>query len=250
MKTKYLIGNMKMNMDKESLIPYFENIKEIAEKSNNVVGVCVPSVYLDLAERSLKGSKVLFGTENLFYENKGAYTGEISASMIKDFNADMVIVGHSERRTIFKETDEDINKKVKKALEFGLKPILCFGETLEERNNFREKEVVRTQILEGLEGISKEDLGNIIFAYEPVWAIGTGVTATTKEAEDIISYSKELISEKYSVENEDIIMLYGGSMKPSNVRELLSEKDIDGGLIGGACLKAEDFKGIIDVEIE
>ena len=156
MKTKYLIGNIKMNMDKESLIPYFENIREIAENSNNVVGVCVPSVYLDLAERYLNGSKVWYGVQNFYFEDKGTYTGEISGNMLKDFNAHMVIVGHSERRAMFNETNEDVNKKIKKALSLGLKPILCFGETRDERMSGKEKDVVKTQLFEALKDIEKE----------------------------------------------------------------------------------------------
>jgi len=259
MKTKYLIGNIKMNMDKESLIPYFENIREIAENSNNVVGVCVPSVYLDLAERYLNGSKVWYGAQNFYFEDKGTYTGEISGNMLKDFNAHMVIVGHSERRAMFNETNEDVNKKIKKALSLGLKPILCFGETRDERMSGKEKDVVKTQLFEALKDIEKEQLKEIIFAYEPVWAISCGIVATNAKddvaatsdiAEEMLAYAKGLISQKYNVKNDEIIMLYGGSMKPSNALELLSQKDIDGGLIGGACLKFDTFKGVIDVEIE
>jgi len=251
MKTKYLIGNMKMNMSKEKLIPYFEGLKKIAENSNNIVGVCVPSVYLCLAEKCLNGSKVKYGVENFYYKDNGAYTGEISAEMLKDFNTELVIVGHSERRTLFGETDADVNLKTKKALLSGFRPIVCFGENLDERNRHFEKLVVQTQILEAIQDIDKEDIKKIIFAYEPVWAIGTGVTATSEQAEEIISYAKELIISNYEgLKPEDIIMLYGGSMKGSNAEDLLSKPSIDGGLIGGACLNVEDFKKIIDIEIK
>ncbi len=250
MKTKYLIGNMKMNMNKEKLIPYFEDLRKVAENSNNVVGVCVPAVYLYLAEKCLKGGKVWYGTENFYYKDNGAYTGEISADMLNDFNAKMVIVGHSERRTIFSESDEEINLKALKALKSGIKPIICFGENLDERNRHLEKLVVETQILEAITNMEAEDIKNCIFAYEPVWAIGTGVTATSDQAEEIISFAKELIAKNYGLKHEDIVMLYGGSMKPANAKELLEKPSIDGGLIGGACLKVEDFKGIIDIEIE
>ena len=248
MKKLYLIGNMKMNMSYAELEPYFEKLIEIASTSTNVVGVCVPSVYLDLAKYALEGSKVLYGAENMHYEDKGAFTGEISADMIMDFNADMVIVGHSERRQYFKETDEDVNLKVKKALEKGLTPILCFGETLDERNNNMAYSVVERQILGALKDLETEDIERIIFAYEPVWAIGTGVSATSAQAEEMIAFAKRILNEQFEINNS--IMLYGGSLKASNAEEILSEKSIDGGLIGGACLKLNEFEEIINTKVE
>ena len=250
MKKLYLIGNHKMNLSYAELDKYFDNLVEAVNETNNVVGVCVPSCYLDLAKYKLEGSTILFGAENCYHKDSGAYTGEISAKMLTDFNCDLVIVGHSERRTLFGETDEDVNLKTKKAIENGLMPIICFGETLEERNSNKQKDVVKTQVLASLEGIEKDDLNRIIFAYEPVWAIGTGLTATSDQAEEIISYAKELITEKYGVNADEIIMLYGGSLKPSNALEILSKPSINGGLIGGACLKVDDFKMIFDTIVE
>ena len=250
MKKLYLIGNHKMNLSYAELDKYFDALVDEAKYTNNVVGVCLPACYLDLAKYKLEGSSILFGAENCYYKDSGAYTGEISAKMLTDFNCDLVIVGHSERRSYFGETDEDVNLKVKKALEFNLMPIVCFGETLEERNDNKQMEIVKKQVLASLEDIAKEDLSKIIFAYEPVWAIGTGLTATSDQAEEIISYAKSLITEKYGVSADEIVMLYGGSLKPSNANEILSKPSINGGLIGGACLKVDDFKMIFNVEVE
>lgn len=237
-----------MNMSLNELEPYFENLVNIANTSDNVVGVCVPSVYLNFAKFALEGSKVLYGAENMHYEDKGAFTGEISADMINDFNADMVILGHSERRQYFHETDEEINLKVKKALEKGLTPILCFGETLDERNNNIAFSVVERQLIGALKDIELEDLARIIFAYEPVWAIGTGVSATSAQAEEMIAYAKRLLAEQYDMNNS--IVLYGGSLKASNADDILSQNSIDGGLIGGACLKIDEFEQIINTKVE
>jgi triosephosphate isomerase len=248
MKKLYLIGNQKMNMSYSELEPYFENLKNIANNSENVVGVCLPSVYLDLAKYSLEGSKVLYGAQNMYHEDKGAYTGEISANMLNDFNCDMVIIGHSERRNIFHETDEDVNLKVKKALNSGLIPILCFGELREERESGMAFSVVENQLVKALDGLTEEEISQIIFAYEPVWAIGTGLSATPEQAEEIIAFSKNLLKDNFGIGSS--IMLYGGSLKPSNAEEILSKEHIDGGLIGGACLKIEDFEKLINTRIE
>ena len=248
MKKIYLIGNMKMNMSYSELEPYFENLVKVADSTNNVVGVCVPYVYINLAKYMLEGSKVLFGAENMHYEDKGAFTGEISGNMLNDFNCDLVILGHSERRQYFKETDEEINAKVKKALEKGLTPILCFGETLDERNGNLAYSVVEKQLYGALEGIDEEDFNRIIFAYEPVWAIGTGVSATSKQAEEMISFAKRTITNMF--DSATPIVLYGGSLKPSNADEILNEPSIDGGLIGGACLNISEFTDIINTKVE
>ena len=248
MKKLYLIGNMKMNMSLSELEPYFEHIVGIAENSSNVVGVCVPYVYINMAKYMLDGSKVLFGAENMYHADKGAFTGEISAHMLNDFGCDLVILGHSERRHIFGETDEDINLKVKKALETGIIPILCFGETIEERKAGSTYNIVERQITSALQDIDEEDIGRIIFAYEPVWAIGTGISATSDQAEEICGFAKRLLEDNYCLKNS--IMLYGGSLKADNAQEILSKESIDGGLIGGACLKLDEFQKIIDTKVE
>lgn len=248
MKKLYLIGNMKMNMNFAILEPYFEKLHTIASQTQNVVGVCVPFVYLDMAKGMLDGSRVLVGAQNMHFEKSGAFTGEISADMLNDIGCDMVIIGHSERRAYFHETDEDVALKVQKALEEGLTPILCFGETLDERNGNTAYSVVERQLMTALEGLDEEEIGRIIFAYEPVWAIGTGVSATSDQAEDMISFAKRLIEEQFGV--KDIVVLYGGSLKPSNAQELLSKPSIDGGLIGGACLNIKDFEELIMTKVE
>ena len=248
MKKLYLIGNMKMNMSYGELETYLEKIVPVAENTNNVVGVCLPYVYINLAKYMLEGSKVLYGAENMHQEDKGAYTGEISADMLNDFNCDLVIIGHSERREYFHESDELVNLKVKKALEKGLTPILCFGETLDERNNNLAHSVVERQLIKALEDISEEDINRIIFAYEPVWAIGTGVSATSKQAEEMISFAKRTILGEF--DNATPIVLYGGSLKASNAEEILNEPSIDGGLIGGACLKIDEFSQIINTKVD
>ncbi len=239
---------MKMNMSLSELEPYFDKITAIANSTSNVVGVCLPSVYINMAKYMLEGSKVLYGAENMHYADKGAYTGEISASMLNDFNCDLVIIGHSERRQLFHESLEEINLKVKKALSEGLTPILCFGETLEERNSAQTFNVVENQIVSALQGLDDEDIARIIFAYEPVWAIGTGVSATSIQAEEICSFAKKLLKEHFG-QNTSIV-LYGGSLKPENAQDILSKPSIDGGLIGGACLKIADFEKIIMTKVE
>ena len=248
MKKLYLIGNQKMNMSYAELEPYLEKLAEIASTSSNVVGVCVPSVYLDLTKYALEGSKVLYGAQNMYYKDSGAYTGEISANMLNDFNCDLVIIGHSERRAYFNETDEDVNLKVKKALESGITPIVCFGETLEERDGGMAHSVVEKQLVGALQDLEVEDVERIIFAYEPVWAIGTGVSATSEQAEEMIAFAKRLISDEFGIKSS--IVLYGGSLKPSNAEDILSKPSIDGGLIGGACLKLSDFENLINTKVE
>ena len=248
MKKLYLIGNQKMNMSYAELEPYLEKLVEIASTSDNVVGVCVPSVYLDLTKYALEGSKVLYGAQNMYHKDSGAYTGEISANMLNDFNCDLVILGHSERRSYFHETDEDVNLKVKKALETGITPIVCFGETLEEREGNMAYSVVEKQLAGALQDLEVEEVERIIFAYEPVWAIGTGVSATAEQAEEMIAFAKRLISDEFGIKSS--IVLYGGSLKPSNAEEILSKPSIDGGLIGGACLKLNDFENLINTKVE
>ena len=248
MKKLYLIGNMKMNMNMSVLEPYFDKLSHIASNTDNVVGICVPYVYLPMAKSMLDGSKVLVGAQNMHYQDNGAFTGEISSHMLNDIGCDMVIIGHSERRAYYNETDEDVNLKLKKALEEGLTPIVCFGETLDERNSNTAFSVVERQIMTALEDVDDEDIGRIIFAYEPVWAIGTGVSATSEQAEEMISFAKRLIEEQYGV--KEVIVLYGGSLKPSNAMEILSKPSIDGGLIGGACLKINEFEELIMTKVE
>lgn len=246
---KYVIaGNWKMNNDlkeSEKLIVELKNLLQ-NEKPNCDVIVCPPFTSLSEAAKLLKGTQIKLGAQNMHFEDSGAFTGEVSASMLISVGCEYVILGHSERRNIFGENDEMINKKIKKALSVGLKPIFCVGELLEERENGSTNEVVKRQILRGLKGISDDEMKKIIIAYEPVWAIGTGKTASPAQAQAVHEFIRDLIEIEYSLETaNDVTIQYGGSVKPENANELISQKDIDGALVGGACLKADSFLGII-----
>jgi triosephosphate isomerase len=248
MRKIIIAGNWKMNNDlkeSEKLIVDLKNLLQ-NEKPNCDVVVCPPYTSLSEASKLLKGSQIKLGAQNMHFEENGAFTGEVSASMLKSVGCEYVILGHSERRHIFGESNEMINKKIKKALSAGLKPIFCVGELLEERENGTTNDVVKKQILKGLAEISADDMKNIIVAYEPVWAIGTGKTASPAQAQEVHEFIRDLIEITYSLEiANDLVIQYGGSVKPDNAKELISQKDIDGALVGGACLKADSFVGII-----
>lgn len=232
---KYIVANWKMNNNFEDIVPYVDYLKENLENKTNVVA-CVP--YVMIKTFADKASGVIeTGAENCYFAEKGAYTGEISVNMLRSAGAKYVIIGHSERRHIFGETNELISKKVSASLNGGLKVIFCIGETLEQKEDF--KSVLETQIVEGFAGI--EDLSNVIVAYEPVWAIGTGKVATIDDIKAVHSYIKTVLKEKF---NADLPILYGGSVKPENSAEILALEDVGGVLIGGACLKAESFANI------
>jgi len=246
MRKKVIAGNWKMFND----IPATANlINELKQKlnSNNVdVIVCPPFTSLESAAKLLKDSSIKLGAQNMYYEESGAFTGEISAPMLKSAGCEYVILGHSERRTIFKENDEMINKKIKKALQTGLKPIFCIGETLKEREDGITETIVKNQVVGGLKDLTSNDLKQIIIAYEPVWAIGTGRNATPQQAQEVHYFIRKLISELYSEEAaQNLVIQYGGSVKPENAKDLLSQADVDGALVGGACLKADSFISII-----
>jgi triosephosphate isomerase len=216
------------------------------ERINCDVIICPPFTSLSEANSLIRNTFIKLGAQNMHFEESGAFTGEISASMLKSVGCEYVILGHSERRTIFGEKDDLINKKIKKALQSGLKPIFCVGETLEERERNITSNVIENQITNGLRDISSDDLKKIIIAYEPVWAIGTGKTATPQQAEEVHEFIRNLIKKNFSDQSsENIIIQYGGSVKADNAAELLSQKDIDGALVGGACLKADSFIAII-----
>ena len=223
----------------ESLLPKIEGL------SRNVV-VGVPFTSLQEAVKLTKGSIVKIAAQNMNPNEKGAYTGEVSPLMLKDLGVEYVILGHSERRAYYHETNEFINEKVKSALKHDLRPILCIGEKLEDRENGTTTEVVKEQLVEGLKGVSKEDITKVVIAYEPIWAIGTGKTATPEIAQEVHSFIRNLLTILYTKElAEEVTVQYGGSMKPSNVVDLLKQKDIDGGLIGGASLEPESFVELI-----
>ncbi|MDR3609755.1 MAG: triose-phosphate isomerase [Ignavibacteriaceae bacterium] len=248
MRRKVIAGNWKMNNDlkeTQNLISKLSAGLSNSEVNCDVI-VCPPFTSLSEAYALLKDTKIKLGAQNMYFESSGAFTGEISAAMLKSVGCEYVILGHSERRNIFGESDELINSKIKKAITSGLKPIFCVGELLEEREAGIMEEVIKRQVKAGLEGVSSDDMSKLIIAYEPVWAIGTGKTASPDQAQEVHALIRNLIKEKYGAPvSEKIIIQYGGSVKPDNAKELLSQKDIDGALVGGACLKADSFIGIM-----
>lgn len=247
MRKKVIAGNWKMNMDLHQSQNLVSGIINGLGRDNKAeVIICPPFTSLSEVNSLLKGTQVKLGAQNMHFEDSGAYTGEISADMLKSVGCEFVILGHSERRVIFNEPDELINKKIRTALAKELKAIFCVGELLEQRESGETMQVVSGQVEKGLEGVSAEQMINIIIAYEPVWAIGTGKTATPQQAQEVHSAIRELVAKKFSASvAENLIIQYGGSVKPENSGELLSQKDIDGALVGGACLKADSFLGII-----
>jgi triosephosphate isomerase len=247
MRKKVIAGNWKMNKDlNESQNLVSGIIDGLGNENKCDVVVCPPFTSLNEVHSLIKNTPIKLGAQNVYYETDGAFTGEVSTGMLKSVGCDYVIIGHSERRTIFGEKDELINKKNKKALADELKVIFCIGESLAQREKGITNSVVEKQLQKGLDGISSEELNNIIIAYEPIWAIGTGKTATPEQAQEVHAFIRNYISQKYSKESgEGLIIQYGGSVKPDNAASLLSQPDIDGALIGGACLKADSFLSII-----
>lgn len=249
MRKKIIAGNWKMNNDLQQSISLIEELKsKLQNKTLNCeVIICPPFTSLTEAKKLIEGSVIKLGAQNMYYEDSGAFTGEISAAMLKSVGCEYVILGHSERRTIFGERDEMINKKIRKAISEKLKPIFCVGETLEEREKDVTEKVIKKQIEKGLKDITPDEILDVIIAYEPVWAIGTGKTATPEQAQEVHHFIRKLLANMYSKDFANLITIqYGGSVKPENARELLSQKDIDGALVGGACLKADSFIGIIE----
>ncbi len=245
-RRKIIAGNWKMNKTPSEAKALCEELKDLVKTDEADVVYCVPAIDIVPVVEAVKGTNVKVGAENMYFEDKGAFTGEISAPMLKDAGVEYVIIGHSERREYFKEDDALLNKKVKKALEAGLKPILCCGETLEQREMGITLDFVRMQIKSDLTGVSAEQAAGIVIAYEPIWAIGTGKTATTEQAEEVCKAIRECVAEIYDQATADQIRIqYGGSVNAGNAAELFAQPDIDGGLVGGASLKA-DFGKIVN----
>lgn len=247
MRKKVIAGNWKLNNDlNESLSLVSELKSKLPDLGLNEVIVCPPYTSLESVNAVIKDSPIKLGAQNMHEADSGAYTGEISAQMLKSVGCEYVILGHSERRTIFNESDELINLKVKKALSKQLQVIFCVGETLDERESGVTNKVVEEQVKKGLNEIPESEIKNIIIAYEPVWAIGTGKTASPGQAQEVHQFIRSLVRNYYSeVTAQNIIIQYGGSVKPDNASELLSQPDIDGALVGGACLKSDSFIQII-----
>ena len=247
MRKKVIAGNWKMNKLPNETIDFIDRLIPKIKDTENEVVLCVPYTDLFYAILTAQNTNIKIGAQNMHFEEKGAYTGEVSGQMLKAINVDYVIIGHSERRQYFGETDETVNKKVKSAFANGLKPIVCVGESLEQRENGEEKEIVTSQTRLALNGLNNEQVQNVIIAYEPIWAIGTGKTATSEDANNMCKSIRAEIEKIYGQNiAQRVIIQYGGSVKPQNAKELFETSDIDGALIGGASLKVEDFEQIVN----
>ena len=247
MRRKVIAGNWKMNMLPNEAMEYIQVFSELVKDSENEVVLCVPYTDLFYCLMNAQGTNIKIGAQNMHWAENGAYTGEVSAKMLKSIGVEYVIIGHSERRQYFAETDETVNKKLKAAFEYELKPIVCVGETLEEREAKKTSEIITSQTRLALEGLTDEQVKNTIVAYEPIWAIGTGKTATSEDANNSIKEIRAEISKIYGNDvAENVIIQYGGSVKSSKAKELFTTSDIDGGLVGGASLKPDEFSKIVN----
>ena len=246
MRKKIIAGNWKMNKTPKEALELVEVLKSKVNTDKVDVVFCVPAVDIIPVVEAVKGTNISIGAQNMFYEENGAYTGEISPKMLTEIGVKYVVIGHSERREYFAETDKIVNKKVKKAIEHNMTPIMCCGETLEQRELGIAVDFIRTQIKSGLADISKEDVKKVVIAYEPIWAIGTGKTATSEQAEEICLAIRTVLGEIYGKEVADEVRIqYGGSVNSKNAAELFAMPNIDGGLVGGASLK-EEFSDIVN----
>ncbi len=249
MRRKIIAGNWKMNMLPDEAIKYIEELSGLVQKSENEVVICVPYTDLFYVLNFTQGTNIKVGAQNMHFAEKGAYTGEVSGKMLKSIGVEYVIIGHSERRQYFAETDETVNKKLKAAFENELKPIVCVGETLEQREAGSAVEIITTQVRLALDGLTNEQVKNTIVAYEPIWAIGTGKTATSDDANNAIKAIRNEIKKIYGEDvSESVIIQYGGSVKSTNAKELFETSDIDGGLVGGASLVPEEFAKIVNYD--
>lgn len=247
MRKKVIAGNWKMNMLPNEAIAFIEEFTPLVKDTENEVVLCVPYTDLFYALLTAQNTNIKIGAQNMHWKETGAYTGEVSAKMLKSIGVEYVIIGHSERRQYFNETDETVNLKLKAAFENELKPIICVGETLEERETGTTVEIITSQTRLALEGLTDEQVKNTIIAYEPIWAIGTGKTATSEDANNSIKEIRKEIEKIYGKDVADcVIIQYGGSVKSSNAKELFNMSDIDGGLVGGASLKPDEFAKIVN----
>ena len=247
MRKKVIAGNWKMNMLPNETIQFIEELAPLVKDTDNEVILCVPYTDLFYALLTAQNTNIKIGAQNMHFAENGAYTGEVSGKMLKSINVEYVIIGHSERRQYFNETDETVNKKLKAVFENGLKPIVCVGETLEQREEGKVEEIITNQTKLALDGLTNEQIENTIIAYEPIWAIGTGKTATKEDANDAIKAIRNKIAQIYGQNVADrVIIQYGGSVKSSNAKELFSMSDIDGALVGGASLKSDEFSKIVN----
>ena len=249
MRRKVIAGNWKMNMLPNEAIKFIDDLTPLVKETKNEVILCVPYTDLFYALLTAQNTNIKIGAQNMHWEEKGAFTGEVSGKMLKSIGVEYVIIGHSERRQYFAETDETVNKKIKAAFANELKPIVCVGESLEQKEAGKTEEIVTCQTRLALDGLSSEQVKNTIIAYEPIWAIGTGKTATSEDANNSIKAIRKEIENIYGKDvAEDVIIQYGGSVKSTNAKELFATSDIDGALVGGASLKVEEFEKIVNYE--
>lgn len=247
MRKPIIAGNWKMNKSVSEAKELIKQIRDIDLNPEVEAVICTPAIDLQTAVELTKGTRVKVGAQNMHFEESGAFTGEISPTMLTDLGVEYVVLGHSERREYFHEDDSLINKKVLSALSHNLVPILCVGETLEEREAGKEKDKVKGQIVENLKDVKAEEFDKVVIAYEPIWAIGTGKTASSDDAEEMCAYIRELIADNFGKDAADKVRLqYGGSVKPNNVKELMAKPNVDGALVGGASLEAESFGALVN----
>jgi len=247
MRIPLIAGNWKMFKTTKEAVSFAKEFKEIYKGTDIRAAICAPFTQLLALKEAFVGTNIKLGAQNMHFADEGAFTGEVSAEMLKEIGVDYCIIGHSERRQYFNETDETVNKKIAKAFSVGIIPILCIGEVLEERDAGKEFDVVKTQLTGALAGISAEFVKKLVIAYEPVWAIGTGRTATPEQANEMCAYIRELLIEFYDDQvADDVIIQYGGSVKPSNATDIMNMDEIDGALVGGASLNAKEFMEIIN----
>ena len=247
MRIPFIAGNWKMFKTKAEALEFAEEFKKLYHDTDVQTAICAPFTNLQAIKDVFDGTDIKVGAQNVHFADEGAYTGEISVSMLEEIGVDFCIVGHSERRQYFGETDGTVNLKLKKLFEGSIRPIMCVGESLEERDAGKALDKVKGQLEGGLEGIGKEDISRLVIAYEPIWAIGTGRTATPEQAEEMCAFIRNTLIELYDEDTaDDVIIQYGGSVKPANATEIMNMDEIDGALVGGASLKAEDFMAIID----
>ena len=244
---KYIIANLKMNFTQEECKQYLAELLPLVANSQNKIGISFPFTDLPLAKDMLFDTKIKVGAQNVHQAENGAYTGEISAKMLKELECDFVLVGHSERRQYFNETNKQINQKIKLLLKYGIKPVLCIGETKFERDNNKTNTILKAQLEGCLAGLYENEIKSIIVAYEPVWAIGTGVTPTTKQVDEVCKFVREIITQNFSEKaGKNLCILYGGSLKGENAKQFLSLSNINGGLVGSASLQAESFAKLVN----
>lgn len=247
MRKNIIAGNWKMNFSSEESEKFLNELLPRVKDAKCEVVVCPPFTSLYVASKILSGSNIKLGAQNIHFEESGAYTGEISPKMLKSFNVSYVVVGHSERRSYFNEKDSDINKKIFTCLKYDFTPILCVGETLSERESGNMESVLKTQINGAFLNVSRDDAKKVVIAYEPVWAIGTGKSATSSDANDVIGFIRSVIEKIYDKDlSNEIVILYGGSVKPNTIKEQMSMENIDGALVGGASIVVEDFGSIVN----